>query len=162
MDYNTGSHVKVRLYSGQIVDANITSIVSRSAGRKIHIAYEGATGVVNPAQIIEVTQAHATPPKELAHAQPHVQPRELAQTHAPVATAPRNVTPAHAPPPKSGTRKLTTSQIVRNIAEDYRQLAAGVDAKSSDGKPGDLRDSNYHWLIKLADKIRAKSPLRPS
>ena len=160
MDYNTGSHVKVRLYSGQIVDANITSIVSRSAGRKIHIAYEGATGVVNPAQIIEVTQAHATSPKELAHAQPHVQPRE--HTHAPVSTAPRNVTHAAAPPPKNVARKLTTSQIVRNIAEDYRQLAASVDSKSSDGKSGDLRDSNYHWLIKLADKIRAKSPLRPS
>ena len=56
MKYNTGSTVKVRLYSGRIVTANITDIVSRSAGRKIHIAYDNATGVVNPAQIIEVAE----------------------------------------------------------------------------------------------------------
>ena len=62
MKYNTGSTVKVRLYSGQIVTANITNIVSRSAGRKIHIAYENATTVVNPAQIIEVADA---PPFEI-------------------------------------------------------------------------------------------------
>jgi hypothetical protein len=166
MEYNTGSHVKVRLYSGQIVDANITSIVSRSAGRKIHIAYDGATGVVNPAQIIEVTQAHATPPREApqaqAHVQAHVQPKELAHAHTPVSIPTRNIPhPVSSIPAKNVARKLTTSQIVRNIAEDYRQLAAGSDGKT-DGKVNDQRESNYHWLIKLADRIKAKSPIRPS
>jgi hypothetical protein len=158
MEYNTGSNVKVRLYSGQIVDANITSIVSRSAGRKIHIAYDGATTVVNPAQIIEVTQVHAAP-KHLTPAQPHTQHHGFAQKHAPVAVPAQNVAHAPAPLPKSVSRKLTTSQILRNIADDYRQLAAG-DAQSN-GKTADQRESNYHWLIKLADKIKAKTPLRP-
>ena len=117
MKYHTGSTVKVRLYSGQIVDANITAIVSRSTGRKIHISYGGTTGVVNPAQIIEVTQ----------------------------------------PLPDDAGRKLTTSQIVREIAEDYLHLAG-----NREGQPDPRRESNYHWLLKLADKIKAKSPLRPS
>jgi hypothetical protein len=117
MKYNTGSTVKVRLYSGQIVEANITSIVSRSAGRKIHIDYGGVKGVVNPGQIIEVTEA----------------------------------------PPKGGMLKLTTSQIVRDIAEDYLHLAAGAN-----GKADELRERNYLWLIRLADKIKSKGPLRPS
>jgi hypothetical protein len=117
MKYNTDSTVKVRLHSGQIVEANITSIVSRSTGRKIHIAYGNATGVVNPAQIIEVTEAAST-----------------------------NEMP-----------KLTTSQIVYEIAEDYLHLAAGTD-----GKADALRERNYRWLIKLADKIKSKGPFRPS
>jgi hypothetical protein len=127
MKYNTGSTVKVRLYSGRIVTANITDIVSRSAGRKIHIAYENATSIVNPAQIIEV-----------AEAQP------AAET--PIAEAASAV----------AIRKRTTSQIVLEIAEDYLQLAGNGGAT-----PDALRKSNYRWLIRLADKIRAKSPLRP-
>ncbi|HXT74827.1 MAG TPA: hypothetical protein VN780_00940 [Candidatus Eisenbacteria bacterium] len=127
MKYNTGSTVKVRLYSGRIVTANITDIVSRSAGRKIHIAYDNATGVVNPAQIIEVAE---TLPVE--------------QSRVPDAA------------PAAAVRKRPTSQVVREIAEDYLQLA-----RNGGGTPDTLRESNYRWLMKLADKIRAKSPLRP-
>jgi len=127
MKYNTGSTVKVRLYSGRIVTANITDIVSRSAGRKIHIAYENATSVVNPAQIIEVAEA------------------QLA-AETPIAEAASAV----------AIRKRTTSQLVLEIAEDYLQLA-----RNGGATPDALRESNYRWLIRLADKIRAKTPLRP-
>ena len=127
MKYNTGSTVRVRLYSGRIVTANITDIVSRSAGRKIHIAYENATSVVNPAQIIEVAEAQPAAETPIAEADSAV-----------------------------AIRKRTTSQIVREIAEDYLQLA-----RNGGATPDALRESNYRWLIKLADKIRAKTPLRP-
>jgi hypothetical protein len=110
MNYSVGSLVRVRLYSGQIVDANITAIKSHSAGRKIHIFYGNVTAVINPAQIIEVQLR-----------------------------------------PKDGTKRLSTSQVLREIAEDYRHLAA--DAR---GKTGNIRTENYHWLIQLADKIAAK------
>ena len=135
MKYHTGSTVKVRLYSGQIVTANITDIVSRSAGRKIHIAYDNATGVVNPAQIIEVAEAPPVVEMRVPDA-------------APIA--------AHGVAPAAAVRKRPTSQVVREIAEDYLQLA-----RNGAGTPDALRESNYRWLIKLADKIRAKSPLRP-
>jgi hypothetical protein len=110
MDYSVGSLVRVRLYSGQIVDANITAIVSRSTGRKIHITYGSVTASINPAQIIDVEML-----------------------------------------PKNGPRKLTTSHVLREIAEDYRHLAADAH-----GKNDDLHTKNYHWLIKLADKIAAR------
>jgi hypothetical protein len=111
MHYAVGSPIRVRLYSGQIVDANITAIVSRSAGRKIHIAYGNMHTTVNPAQIIEVGQ----------------------------------------PQPKEDAGRRTTSHIVREIAEDYRHLAT-----EAHGKADALRDGNYRWLIRLADKIAAK------
>ncbi len=111
MNYAVGSPIRVRLYSGQIVDANITAIVSRSAGRKIHIAYGNVNTAVNPAQIIEVGQAQ----------------------------------------PNEDAGKRTTSQIVREIANDYRHLAT-----EAHGRSDALRESNYRWLIKLADKIAAK------
>lgn len=118
MDYSVGSLIRVRLYSGQIVDANITAIVSRSTGRKIHITYGNTTGIINPAQIIDVEML-----------------------------------------PKAEDRKLTTSQILREIAEDYRHLASDTHQ----GKADDLRTKNYQWLVKLAEKIAAKqSPSRPS
>jgi hypothetical protein len=110
MDYSVGSLVRVRLYSGQIVDANITAIVSRSTGRKIHITYGSVTASINPAQTIDVAML-----------------------------------------PKNGPRKLTTSHVLREIAEDYRHLAADAHDKNDD-----LHTKNYHWLIKLADKITAK------
>ena len=131
MKYNTGSTVKVRLYSGQIVTANITDIVSRSAGRKIHIAYDNATSVVNPAQIIEVAEAPPTAQKPIAESAP-------------------------AAPPAAAIRRRPTSQVLREIAEDYLRLA-----RNGGATPDALRESNYRWLRKLADKIRAKSPLRP-
>jgi hypothetical protein len=110
MDYSVGSLVRVRLYSGQIVDANITGIKSLRTGRKIHIIYGGVTATINPAQIIEVEML-----------------------------------------PKAETRNLTTSQTLREIADDYRHLAADTH-----GKTDDLRARNYQWLVKLADKIAAK------
>ena len=47
MDYSVGSLVRVRLYSGHIVDANITAIKSHSTGRKIHIVYGNVTAAIN-------------------------------------------------------------------------------------------------------------------
>jgi hypothetical protein len=54
MDYSVGARVKVRLYSGQTVEAEITAITSQSAGRKVQIVYGNATTAINPAQIIEI------------------------------------------------------------------------------------------------------------
>ena len=54
-------------------------------------------------------------------------------------------------PAKAETRNLTTSQTLREIADDYRHLAADTN-----GKTDDLRARNYQWLVKLADKIAAK------
>jgi hypothetical protein len=54
MDYSVGSLVRVRLYSGRIVKAEITAIVNKSAGRRIQIHFEGGVAEINPAQIIEV------------------------------------------------------------------------------------------------------------
>jgi hypothetical protein len=54
MDYSVGSRVKVRLYSGRIVDAEITAIVNKSTGRKIQINFESAVISINPEQIIEI------------------------------------------------------------------------------------------------------------
>ena len=162
MNYNTGSTVKVRLYSGQIITANIIDIVSRSAGRKIHIAYENSTTVVNPAQIIEVAEAPVAEtrvPSSVSAAPNSAFPGPAAVA-APVpnsagvaARMPGSAAVAAAP---AAVRKRPTSQIVREIAEDYLQLA-----RSNGTTPDALRESNYRWLIKLADKIRAKSPLRP-
>ena len=121
--------------------------MSRSAGRKIHIAYDHVTGVVNPAQIIEVAEA---PPVEQA--------RVPDAAHGVAPAAAQGATPAATlgAAPAAAVRKRPTSQVVREIAEDYLQLA-----RSSGGTLDATRESNYRWLIKLADKIRAKSPLRP-
>jgi hypothetical protein len=54
MDYIVGSRVRVKLYSGKIVEAEITAIVDQSAGRKIRVFFEKASVVINPEQIIEV------------------------------------------------------------------------------------------------------------
>jgi hypothetical protein len=54
MDYSVGSRVRVKLYNGKIVEAEITAIVNQSAGRKIRIFFESASVVINPEQIIEV------------------------------------------------------------------------------------------------------------
>ena len=167
MNYNTGSTVKVRLYSGQIVTANIVDIVSRSAGRKIHIAYENSTTVVNPAQIIEVAESPAAEmhaPISVSAAPNSAFPGAAASKSAAVTTPVPNSAGVAARIPGSAAvaaapaavRKRPTSQVVREIAEDYLQLA-----RSNGGTPDALRESNYRWLIKLADKIRAKSPLRP-
>jgi hypothetical protein len=39
MDYSVGSHVRVKLYGGKIIEAKITAIVNQSAGRKIRISF---------------------------------------------------------------------------------------------------------------------------
>ncbi len=54
MDYSIGSRVRVKLYSGKEVEAEITAITNQSAGRKIRIVYGSVTVSINPEQIIEV------------------------------------------------------------------------------------------------------------
>ena len=54
MDYSVGSRIRVRLYSGKIVEAEIVSITNQSAGRKVQIVYGDVTASINPAQITEV------------------------------------------------------------------------------------------------------------
>jgi hypothetical protein len=54
MDYSVGSRVRVKLYSGKIIEAEITAITNQSAGRKVQIVYGSVTAPVNPAQITEV------------------------------------------------------------------------------------------------------------
>jgi len=44
---------------------------------------------------------------------------------------------------------LATSQILRELAEDYLHLAADAD-----GKVDGLRKRNYKWLVKLSERLR--------
>jgi hypothetical protein len=50
MDYSVGSRIRVRLYRGKVVEAEITAIADQSAGRKVQIHYGSVTTMVNPAQ----------------------------------------------------------------------------------------------------------------
>jgi hypothetical protein len=54
MDYSVGSRIRVKLYNGKVVEAEITAITNQSTGRKLQIVYENVTTSVNPAQITEV------------------------------------------------------------------------------------------------------------
>jgi hypothetical protein len=54
MDYSVGSRIRVRLYSGKVVEAEIAAITNQAAGRKVHIVYGSVTVSINPAQITEV------------------------------------------------------------------------------------------------------------
>jgi hypothetical protein len=54
MDYSVGSRVRVRLYSGKVVEAEITAITSHSTGRKVQIVYGNVTASINPLQITGV------------------------------------------------------------------------------------------------------------
>jgi hypothetical protein len=54
MDYGVGSRIRVRLYSGKVVEAEITAITNQSAGRKLQIVYGSVTASINPAQITEI------------------------------------------------------------------------------------------------------------
>jgi hypothetical protein len=54
MDYSVGSRVRVKLYSGKIIEAEITAIVNQSVGRKIRIFFGSTSVVINPEQTIEV------------------------------------------------------------------------------------------------------------
>jgi hypothetical protein len=57
MDYSVGSRVRVRLYNGKEVEAEITAITNQSAGRKVQIVYGNVTASINPAQITAVLPA---------------------------------------------------------------------------------------------------------
>jgi hypothetical protein len=54
MDYSVGSRIRVRLYSGKIVEAEITAITNQSTGRKLQVVYGNVTTSINPAQITEI------------------------------------------------------------------------------------------------------------
>jgi hypothetical protein len=54
MDNIVGSRIRVRLYSGKVVEAEITAITNQSAGRKLQIVYGSVKASINAAQITEV------------------------------------------------------------------------------------------------------------
>jgi hypothetical protein len=54
MDYSVGSHIRVRLYSGKVVEAEIAAIVNQSSGRKIRISFGNQSVMINPEQITEI------------------------------------------------------------------------------------------------------------
>jgi hypothetical protein len=54
MDYSVGSCIRVHLYSGKVVEAEITAITNQSTGRKLQIVYGNVTASINPGQIIEI------------------------------------------------------------------------------------------------------------
>jgi hypothetical protein len=54
MDYIVGSHVRVKLSNGQVVEAEIIDIINQSTGRKLQIVYDNQTASINPAQVTEV------------------------------------------------------------------------------------------------------------
>jgi hypothetical protein len=56
VDYNVGSRVRVKLYNGKVVEAEITAITNQSTGRKLQIVYGNVTTSINPAQITEVLE----------------------------------------------------------------------------------------------------------
>ena len=54
MDYSVGSRIRVKLYSGKIIEAEITAMVNQSTGRKIRIFAGKESIAINPEQIIEI------------------------------------------------------------------------------------------------------------
>jgi hypothetical protein len=54
MYYSVGSRIRVKLYSGEEVEAEVTAIMDQSSGRKVQIRFGGVTILVSPEQIIEV------------------------------------------------------------------------------------------------------------
>ncbi len=46
---------------------------------------------------------------------------------------------------------LSTSQILREMAEDYLHLAADTD-----GKVDGLRTRNYRWLVGLSERLEVE------
>jgi hypothetical protein len=54
-------------------------------------------------------------------------------------------------------RSLPTSQILREMAEDYLHLAADAD-----GKVDGLRKRNYKWLVKLSERLRTEEKKQSS
>jgi hypothetical protein len=54
MYYSVGSRIRVKLYSGEEVEAVVTAIMDQSSGKKVQICFGGVTILVSPEQIIEV------------------------------------------------------------------------------------------------------------
>ena len=52
--YKVGSRLRVQLFSGRVVQGEVTAILNQSAGRKVQILFGNAMATVNPEQIIEV------------------------------------------------------------------------------------------------------------
>ena len=48
-------------------------------------------------------------------------------------------------------KSLPTSQILREMAEDYLHLAADADSKVDR-----LRRRNYKWLVELSERLRTE------
>jgi hypothetical protein len=46
MDYSVGSNIRVRLYSGKVVEAEITAITNQSTGRKLQIVFGKVTASI--------------------------------------------------------------------------------------------------------------------
>jgi hypothetical protein len=56
MNYRIGSRVRVKLYNGQIVEAEIVVIFTASVGKNILVASPGKFVRVSPEQIIAILQ----------------------------------------------------------------------------------------------------------
>jgi hypothetical protein len=56
MEDSVGSYIRVRLYSGKFVEAEITAITNQSAGRKLQIVYGNVTVSINT-EILPTTGA---------------------------------------------------------------------------------------------------------
>jgi transcriptional regulator len=54
MYYGVGSRIRVKLYSGEEVEAIVTAVMDQSSGKKVQIRFGGVTILVSPEQIIEV------------------------------------------------------------------------------------------------------------
>ena len=54
MEYLVGSRVRVKLYSGKVIEAKVVAIVDQSSGRKLQISFGGVTILIRPEQILEV------------------------------------------------------------------------------------------------------------
>lgn len=59
MDYNIGSRIRVRLYSGKVVEAEITAITNQSVGRKVQTVYGSVMASINPALLSRSFKKHA-------------------------------------------------------------------------------------------------------
>ena len=51
MDYSVGYRIRVRFYSGKVVEAEITAITNLSTGRKLQVVYGNVTTSINPADL---------------------------------------------------------------------------------------------------------------
>jgi hypothetical protein len=69
MEYSVGSRIRVRLYSGNIVEAEITAITNQSTGRKLQIVYGNVIASINPVQITEVLASEQCPIKSWSGAE---------------------------------------------------------------------------------------------